>query len=426
MVIGKVRERRSWLGTGSRMAVAAVLAGLAAGAGGIVLTLLLHAIQHWAFGYTEATFFVGVERAAPSRRVVAMAIGGLVVGVGWWALRRWCRPAPSIDQALADPDQVLPLGVATADAALQIVAVGAGASLGREGAPRQLGAALAHLIATRLRLSDPQRRTIVACGAGAGLAAVYNVPLGGALFTLEILLASATMADVLPALLSSGVATAVAWTVLSDQPTYRLPAQILHPPLLGWAVLVGPLAGLVGVYFIRFTSWTRRFAPSGWRLPVATTALFAAVGAAAILYPELLGNGKGPAQLAFDGTLGLAALAVLIVLKPVATGACLASGATGGLLTPALATGAMLGGLTGGAWSLLWPGAPIAGYAMIAAAAVLATTQRAPLCAIALVLEFTDTGLALAVPMTLAVAGALLTGTLLRRLSVDAGNQQPT
>ena len=401
------------------MAIAAGLAGLAAGAGGIVLTLLLHAIQHWAFGYTEATFLVGVEHAAPSRRVVAMGIGGLVVGGGWWALRRWCRPAPSIERALADPDRVLKLGVSTADAALQIVAVGAGASLGREGAPRQLGAALAHLIATRLRLSDPQRRTIVACGAGAGLAAVYNVPLGGALFTLEILLASTALADVIPALLSSGVATAVAWTVLSNQPTYRLPAQVLHPPLLGWAVLVGPLAGLVGVYFVRFTSWTRGFAPSGWRLPVATTAVFAAVGAAAILYPELLGNGKGPAQLAFDGTLGLGALAVLIVLKPVATGACLASGATGGLLTPALATGAILGGLTGGAWSLLWPGAPIAGYAMIAAAAVLATTQRAPLCAIALVLEFTDTGLALAVPMTLAVAGALLTGTLLRRLPAD-------
>jgi len=390
-VIGRFQERRSRLGTGSRIAVAAGLAGLAAGAGGIVLTLLLHAIQHWAFGYTEATFLTGVERAAPSRRVVAMAIGGLVVGVGWWALRRWCMPVPSIKQALSDPDRGLPLGVLTADAALQIVAVGAGASLGREGAPRQLGAALAHLIATRLGLSVPQRRTIVACGAGAGLAAVYNVPLGGALFTLEVLLGSAALVDVIPALLSSGVATAVAWTVLSNRPTYLVLAPVLHTSLLLWAVLVGPLAGLVGVYFVRLTSWSRGFAPAGWRLPVATTAVFAAVGAAAILYPELLGNGKGPAQLAFDGTLSLTAVALLIVLKPVATGACLASGATGGLLTPALATGAMLGALMGGAWSLLWPGAPIAGYAMIAAAAVLATTQKAPLCAIVLVLEFTNT-----------------------------------
>ena len=358
------------------MVLAAVLAGVAAGAGGIVLTLVLHAVQHWAFGYTEATFLTGVERAAPSRRVVAMAIGGLVVGIGWWALRRWCTPVPSVTKALSNSNQGLPIGLLTADAVMQIVAVGAGASLGREGAPRQFGAAAANLVATRLGLSWPQRRTIVACGAGAGLAAVYNVPLGGALFTLEILLASAALADVIPALLSSGVATAVAWTMLGNRPTYLLPATVLHAPLLVWAVLAGPLAGLVGAYFVRFTTWSRGFAPTGWRLPVATTTVFAAVGAAAIVFPELLGNGKGPAQLAFDGTLSLATLALLVVLKPIATGACLASGATGGLLTPALATGAMLGGLTGGAWSLLWPGAPITGYAMIAAAAVLAPPRK--------------------------------------------------
>lgn len=333
--------------------VAAGLAGLAAGAGGIVLTLLLHAVQHLAFGYTEATFLLGVERAAPSRRVIAMAIGGLIVGMGWWALHRWSAPVPSIEQALLDPEQPLPVGALTADAALQIVAVGAGASLGREGAPRQLGAVLAHLIARRLRLPAAQRRTVVACGAGAGLAAVYNVPLGGALFTLEILLASASLADVIPALLSSSVATALAWTVLSNRPTYLVAAPTLHASLLGWAVLVGPIAGVVGVLFLLFTGWCRGLAPSRWRRPVAITTVFTGVGAAAVIYPELLGNGKGPTQLALNGTLGLATLALLVVLKPVATGACLASGATGGLLTPALATGAMLGGLTGGAWSLL-------------------------------------------------------------------------
>jgi len=137
------------------------------------------------------------------------------------------------------------------------------------------------------------------------------------------------------------------------------------------------------------------------------------VGAVAIAYPQLLGNGKGPAQLAFDGTLSLLVLGILVALKPLATAVCLAGGASGGLLTPALATGAMFGALAGGAWSLLWPGAAIAAYAIVAAAAVLATTQKAPLCAIVLVLEFTHTGLELAVPTLLAVVGALLTASLL-------------
>ncbi len=397
-----------------RLVVAAVLTGLCAGGGGIFLSLLLHLMQHWAFGYTEENFLAGVQRAAPSRRVVAMAIGGLVVGLGWWALRHWGRPMTSVTQAVADGSRDLPMGIVTADACLQIVAVGAGASLGREGAPRQLGAAFAHLLAKRLGLTPAQRRTIVACGAGAGLAAVYNVPLGGALFTTEILLVSAAVSDVVAALLSSGIATLVAWSVLHDRLTYLVSEPALHSPLLVWAVLVGPLAGFVGVWFVRLTSWSRGLAPTGWRLPLATTTVFTAVGAAAIAFPQLLGNGKGPAQLAFDGTLSLSTLALLVILKPVATAACLASGATGGLLTPALATGAMLGGLTGGAWSMLWPGASVTGYAMIAAAAVLATTQRAPLSAIVLVLEFTGTGLELAVPMILAVAGAMLTGTFLR------------
>lgn len=91
------------LADGSRSAIAAVLTGVAAGAGGTVLTLLLHALQHLTFGYVEATFLAGVERAAPSRRVVAMAIGGLIVDVGWWALCRWRKPVPQSNRHCPTP-----------------------------------------------------------------------------------------------------------------------------------------------------------------------------------------------------------------------------------------------------------------------------------------------------------------------------------
>jgi H+/Cl- antiporter ClcA len=128
------------------------------------------------------------------------------------------------------------------------------------------------------------------------------------------------------------------------------------------------------------------------------------------------------AQLAFDGTLALGTVGVLLVLKPLVTTGMLAAGANGGLLTPALATGALLGTLTGTAYSILWPGTPVAGFAMIGAAAVLATTLRAPLCAVVLLLEFTGTGLDLVVPMALAVAGAMYTSELLlRRCPAPAG-----
>jgi H+/Cl- antiporter ClcA len=406
-------ERMAALGaavrSGGRMVLASTITGVLAGLGGLVLTLLLHAVQHAAFGYTENTFLIGVQQASGGRRVLSMAIGGLAVGLGWWAWWRYSKRFPAVGDAMTSPEKRLPLPTVTADAALQIVAVGFGASLGREGAPRQLGAALAGKLSELLRLDDGQRRVIIACGAGAGLAAVYNVPLGGALFTLEVLLVSAAARDVIPALVSCAVASALVWPVLGNLPTYVVPQMNGGSTLLVWSLLLGPIAALVGLAFLRLTSWTRRLAPtSGWRLPVATTVIFTLVGAAAIYSPALLGNGKGAAQLALDGAMSPGSLVLLLLLKPLATAACLGSGARGGLLTPAVATGAVLGALTGDLWTQLWPGAPTGAFAMIGAAAVLATTQRAPLCAIVLILEFTHTGLDLLVPMLIAVAGAMV------------------
>ena len=406
-------ERSGWSG---RFLLVAVATGVAAGVGGVLLTLLLHLVQHLAFGYTEDTFLVGVQRASGLRRVTAMALGGALVGTGWWALRRWAPPVLPIDRAVADPAVSLPVRASAADAGLQILAVGCGASLGREGAPRLVGAAAAGWLAGRAGLDADARRTLVACGAGAGLAAVYNVPISGALFALEALLVSFAARQAVPALVSAAVAAGVALPVLSGRPTYQLPALLLSPSLLVWSLLIGPVAAAVAAGLVTGAARARSLSPSGWRLPIGTTLVFAAVGALSIRFPQLLGNGKGAAQLAFDGFVGLALAAALVVLKPLVTVACLASGATGGLLTPAFATGALLGALTGGAWSLLWPGTPLVAFALVAATAVLSISLRAPFCAITLALELTHTGLALAIPLVLAVGGALLTARLLLRL----------
>ena len=398
--------------------IAAVLTGVAAGVGGMLLTLLLHLIQHLAFGYSDATFLAGVQQASAGRRVLAVTVGGLVVGLGWWALRRSYPKITTPEQLLRHPNRSSPFGAVVADATLQIAAVGFGASLGREGAPRQLGAALAGWIAGMTRLDPRQRRLMIACGAGAGLAAVYNVPLGGAVFTLEVLLGSMARADAVPALISSVVATVTAWPVVTRFPTYVVAPQPFSWAVLVWAVLLGPLAGAAALAFNRLTHWARTLAPTGWRLPVATTAVFAGLGVLAIWCPELLGNGKGPAQLALAGLGGIGSFALLAVLKPVTSAACLASGASGGLLTPSLATGAMLGAAAGELWSLLWPGTSVVAYAIVGAAAFLATTQRAPLTAIVLVAEFTHTGVDLAAPVIIAVGLAMTTAGWLGRSGV--------
>src|ERR1035438_4982830 len=232
-------------------------------------------------------------------------------------------------------------------ALLSVIIVGMGASLGREGAPKQAGAVIANFFSDRARLSDEQRRLLVACGAGAGMGAAYGVPLGRALFSLEVMRGMLALRYVLPALFASVVATAVSWVALPDAPTYLIPAYASSIACVVWALLVGPIAGVVSVGYVRVVTWADRNKPQGWRRLTAPLLGLGLLGAVSIRFPQLLGNGKDISQLAFVNRVAPALLLVLLVLKPAATALCVRSGAPGGLFTPTLTVGALLGAILG-------------------------------------------------------------------------------
>ena len=245
----------------------------------------------------------------------------------------------------------------------------------------------------------------MACGAGAGFAAVYDVPLGGALFTAEVLLGAVRLPVVLPALACSSVATLVARVALPAGPTYvALPDFPFHPAEVGWALLAGPVIGLLAVVFVRLIAWVSKHRPRGWWALPAPLAAFSVLAAIGLAFPQLYGNGQEIAELAFTEATPVLLLVALCVLKPLVTALCLGSGAAGGLVTPTLATGAALGAALGAAWSLLWPGAPVGAYAMTGAAALLGAAMQAPLAGAVLVLELAHAGFALMVPLVLATA----------------------
>jgi H+/Cl- antiporter ClcA len=289
---------------------------------------------------------------------------------------------------------------------LSIAIVSMGASLGREGAPQLFGAAAASRICARAGIPRWQRRLLVACGAGAGMAAVYNIPLGGALFALEVLLGTVTLPLVLPALVTSAIATAVAWVYLPIGPTYLIPAYGVNGRQVVWAALIGPLAGLAAVGWVRLIAAVSRLRPSGLGRLFAPIIVFAALAAVSVKYPQLLGNGKNTAELAVTGQLSLSLLATLLVLKPLATAGCLGSGAPGGLFTPTLAIGALFGGLLGHLWSLAWAGSPAGSFALIGGAAFLAASMQGPLAATVMVIELAHHSVPLMVPILVAVTGA--------------------
>jgi H+/Cl- antiporter ClcA len=397
-------------------AVASVtlLTGIGAGLGGMLLALLLHAIQHAAYGYSVAhvisaeSFLQGVSAAAPERRVLVLTICGLVAGLGWWALYRFGRPLVSIRQAVKSDDPQMPLASTTVHALLQIVTVALGSPLGREVAPREIGSALAGWLSRRAGLSVAQSRIMVACGAGAGLAAVYNVPLGGAVFVLEVLLGTFGWPALVPAIVTSSIAALVAQVGLGDEHQYLVPSMTVSASLVAWSVVSGPIFGAAAWGFTELMKRSRAVAPKDWRLPVLSLLNFAIIGVLAMHFPQLLGNGKGPASLAFDGDLTISLAAMLLVLKVVITASSLRAGAEGGLLTPGLANGALLAIVLGGMWSAFWPGASLGAFAVVGATAFLAASMQMPITAVVLMFEFTRVSQDFLIPVLFAVGGALL------------------
>lgn len=407
----------------ARVAVVTILTGVGAGLGGMLLALLLHAIQHVAYGYSVAhvigteSFLSGVTGADPLRRLVVLTVCGIVAGGGWWALYRYGRPLVSIRRAVRAADPRMPFVSTTVHALLQIVTVALGSPLGREVAPREIGSQLAGRLAHRAGLTPDDCRLMVACGAGAGLAAVYNVPLGGAIFVLEVLLGTFELRALIVAVATSAIAAAVAWIGLGNEHQYTVPPFVLSTPLVAWSIVCGPLFGFAAYGFVRLTTRARANAPKDGRLPVLALLNFAAIGVLAMRFPQLLGNGKGPASLGFDGTLTIGLAAALLVLKVLIEAGSLRAGAEGGLLTPGLANGALLGVVLGGLWSLVWPGASIGGCALVGATAFLAASMQMPITAVVLLAEFTRADHDSLVPMLLAVAGSLVAYRFAQRLA---------
>ena len=403
-----------------------VATGVAAGLFGDLLMFILFHVEHLAFGFNSGSLEDGARHASDLRRLISLLLAGLIGGVAWYLLRRYTTGKSEIDDSIWNGDGKLSFGRSSGTAVISEVVIGMGASLGREAAPKLIGGMSASLLATWAQLSVGQRRLLVACGGGAGLAAVYNVPLAGALFTAEVMVGSLALPVVLPALACSGIATAVAWIYLPAHATYLgIPAYRFTVPLLVWSLLAGPVIGVIAAGYIRLIGWVSFYRFTGWRSIPAMVVAFGILGVIGFRYPQLFGNGRGMANAAFLGIGGFGLLFVLFLLKPLVTALCLGSGATGGLFTPTLSTGATFGGAFGIAWNLLWPGSPDGAYALVGAAALLGAAMQAPLASLALVLELTHSGFEIMVPMLAATVTATIVSRYIDGYSIYSARLPP-
>lgn len=383
-----------------------IVVGLLAGLAGMATTVLLHFVEHLTYAYSFGSLLEGVTGSSPVRRAVGPMIGGALAGFGWWILRRQYE-VPGLASTIAE-HRPIPRVSLTLDAALQVLVVGSGASLGREGAPRQVAAVLGDAGTSRWALTPRDREILLACAAGAGLGAVYSVPIGGALFAIRIMLRTWHPRAVGAALITSALAVAVASPVTHVRAPLDWPDPSLSYLLTGFALVLAPLTLVVGMAFNRIMALARPATPAtSWLIIPGIAVAGLLVGLGSVWWPELPGNGKSILTVSLASGMTLGSAAVILLLKPVLTAVFLRAGAVGGMLTPALATGAALGSLVALAINTLdLHPVSVAAVSLTCAAGVLAVTQRAPIWAALFVWELARPPLWVLLPFLAAALAA--------------------
>jgi CIC family chloride channel protein len=369
--------------------------GLLAGVLAILVERLTEGIRVLLWGYYP-TFEFAVDALPVWRVILALAAGGLLVVL----LQRIAR-APlskagvsSLVEAVALHGGQLSVRPVLYSAAASIATVGSGGSLGREGPMLRLGAAVSSWLGQRFGLSSHRLKILLGCGTAAGFAAAYNVPIGGSLFAMEVVLGSFALEIFGPIVVAAVLATLLARAAGSAAPIYGAPDYVLVTPWeIGLYFGLGIVGAFAAVAFVRGVRGMARLFPRlGLRAegvgPVVGLALLGVLG---LYAPQVLGNGFETITGALQESMPLAVLAGLALLKLVATALTAGSGCPGGHFTPSLCFGALVGGAYGElvhAW-LPHATAPSGAYAAVGMAAVAAGSSHAPLSAMLMLFEFT-------------------------------------
>ena len=391
------------------MVIAATLVGLAGAGGAVAFRLMIRGVQSIAWGDGLGQVIeegLLAEAVDPLDRVRALewwwrltipAIGGLIVGPLIYFFAREARGhgVPEVMKAVATRGGVIRARVVFLKAIASAVSIGTGGSVGREGPIVQIGSAMGSALGQLLRLQVLQLRTLVACGAAAGIAATFNAPIAGALFAAEVILADFAVAQFTPIVIASVVATVASRFFLGNHPAFLVPPyEIVSPFELLPYMVAGVIAGVVAVVFIRALNTAEdTFAriPIPEYLKAGLGGLM--VGVIGISLPEVFGVGYSTISLALAGELAVWMMGVLVIAKIIATSITIGSGGSGGVFAPSLFLGAMTGGFLGTFVNQWFPDATASSgaYALVTMGAVVAAATHAPLSAIIVIFELTQT-----------------------------------
>ncbi len=354
--------------------------------------------------------------------VLVPALGGLIVGPMIWRYAREAKGhgVPEVMKAIVTRGARIPIRVAVVKILASAITIGSGGAAGREGPMVQIGATLGSSLGQHYRLSSYHLRTLVACGAAGGIAATFNAPIGGAIFALEVLMMGQMTPAFLLVILCSVTSSIVCRSLLGNFPAFLVPPYEL---VSSWEVLLyvplGLLCALAARLFVHTLYRVEGFF-DGWVFPAYLKPCVGAlaVGLTGRFLPHIFGTGFPATESALWAQLAPAMMLVLFLAEIGCNSLTLGSGGSGGVFAPALFIGAMLGGAFGSLVHFLWPAstAGAGAYALVGMAAVFGGAALAPLTAILLLFEMTNS-YQIILPL---MAATVTSVSLSQRLSSDS------
>ena len=403
----------------------AMLIGLVGGCGAWVFRGMI-AFLHNLFFLGKISFFYEANVHTPPGPWGPLVIFVPVVGaIGvTWLVRTFAPEArghgvPEVMDAIYYNKSIIRPVVAVIKSLASALSIGSGGSVGREGPIIQIGSAFGSSVGQWLGIPAWQRTTLIAAGAGAGIAATFNTPIGGVLFAAELLLHEVSVWTLVPVAIATASASYVGRLFFGPYPAFAIPElrisyfHLTHPLLLIAYVGLGLMIGLVSVVYIRSIYAFEDFFDAKIRNPyLRHTSGMLLVGILMYLLLrqtgayQIEGVGYATIQDVLSGSLNsFWLLLLLFTLKLFATSLTLGSGASGGVFSPALFLGATLGGAYGVFLQHIFPGitiSPVA-FAVVGMAGIVGGTTGAAITAIVMIFEMTlDYGVI--VPMTTTVA----------------------
>jgi len=401
------------------MALLATIVGLAGGFGAIGFRYLIDLFQTITYG-AKGNLLEVVTATPWYWKVWVPALGGMVVGPLVYFLAREAKGhgVPEVMEAVALRKGVIRKRVVLVKSLASAVSIGTGGSVGREGPIVQIGSAIGSTIGQLLKVSAERIRTLVGCGAAAGIAATFNAPIAGSMFALEIILGDFGLATFSPIVISSVVATAVSRHFLGNTPAFIVPPyRLVSAWELPLYVLLGLFCALVAVAFTT-TLYKMEDVFDGFKFPEYLKAVVGGLilGLMALLFPHILGVGYPAIDLALAGRLSWWFMLLLVAFKILATSITIGSGGSGGIFAPSLFLGAMAGGFFGNGIHALFPDitASAGAYSIVGMAAVVGGTTHGPLSAILILFEMTGNYRIILPLMIACIISSVAAGQLLK------------